>query len=198
MEEKDNKIEESWEKPADNNQEPVESPEAEDVIEIEENVEEKPVELTASEEVETEWARTLHIDYDAGEARHRAEAVQERSQSAVPPPIPGAVPPPAPAPQPYNTQTPPKPAGKPAAAYGHPEPMPKTYLIWSILSMVLCCFIPGLVAVIISTSVTTKYYARDYEGARKASERTQYWIIASIVLGVVSATLYLPLTLFVN
>ena len=66
------------------------------------------------------------------------------------------------------------------------------------MSMVLCCFIPGLIAVIFSSSVSSKYYARDYEGARRASEVAQYWIIASIVLGLVSATLYLPVSLLVG
>lgn len=173
---------------------------------IEATAEEEPVKLTESEEIETEWARTLHVDYDAEEARKRAEAVQQ--SAATPPPVPGHTPPPMPeakrVPKPFESAygtkpTPPQPAGDaPKADYGHPEPMPKTYLVWAVLSMVLCCFIPGLVALIYSTTVTSKYYARDYEGARRASEITQYWIIASIVLGVVSMTMYLPIALLVN
>lgn len=185
----------------------LEDNKAEEVIAEEEVTaeEEKPVELTPAEEIETEWARTLHIDYDAGEARRRAEAVQQPS-SITPPPVPGQTPPPAPEPakpapfngnynQPANNGGQ---AQQPNAQYGHPEPMPKTYLVWAVVSMVLCCFIPGLIAVIFSTSVSSKYYACDYEGARRASEVTQYWIIASIVLGLVSATLYLPVSLLVN
>lgn len=176
---------------------------AEDVV----TEEEKAEALTQAEEIETEWARTLHIDYDAEEARQRAEAVQQSSAPVTPPPMPGVTPPPAPTPNPepfhgYNNQpanngTPAQP-GQPNMQYGHAEPMPKTYLVWAVLSMVLCCFIPGLIAVIFSTSVSSKYYARDYEGARRASEVTQYWIIASIVLGVVSMTLYLPIMMLVN
>lgn len=154
-------------------------------------VEEK-IELTPSEEIETEWARTLHMDYDAGEARQRAEQLQQNQGAPVPPPMPGLTPPPAPQPAPYQQGVAPQGVQQP---YGHPEPMPDTYLAWSVVATVLCCLIPGVVAIIYSTQVSSKYYARDYEGARKASERAQYWIIASVVLGVITAAVYVPLSL---
>lgn len=72
------------------------------------------------------------------------------------------------------------------------EPMPSTFLIWSILSTVFCCFIPGIVAIIFSSQVSTRYYSGDIEGARRASRNAEIWIIASFVLGVLSATLYVP------
>lgn len=158
------------------------------------------IELTLSEEIETEWARTLHIDFNAEEARKRAEAAGVQT----PPPPPGAQLPPAPQPvpeRPYVTVPPAsapvtqKNAGAPGA-YGHPEPMPDTYLVWSVVATVLCCLIPGIVAIVYSSQVSSKYYAKDYEGARKASERAQWWIIASIVLGVVTATVQIPMMLF--
>lgn len=74
------------------------------------------------------------------------------------------------------------------------EPMPDSYLLWSILSVIFCCLIPGIVAIVYSAQVSSKYYAKDYEGSKKASERAQLWIIISIVFGVVSAALYLPLS----
>jgi phosphoribosylglycinamide formyltransferase 1 len=74
-------------------------------------------------------------------------------------------------------------------------PMPPNNLVWSILCMLLCCTIPGIVAVIFSAKVSSCYFAGDYEGAMKASKRAETWIIISFVLGVLSATLYLPLTL---
>lgn len=77
----------------------------------------------------------------------------------------------------------------------NPEPMPPTYLVWSVVCLVLCCFIPGIVAVVNSSKVSSCYYAGDLEGARKASERAQIWIIVSFVVGVIVNTLYLPLTI---
>lgn len=72
------------------------------------------------------------------------------------------------------------------------EPMPSTWLIWSILVTVFCCFIPGIIAVIFSSQVSTKYYAGDIEGSKRASRAAEIWIIVSFVLGVLAATLYIP------
>lgn len=74
-----------------------------------------------------------------------------------------------------------------------PEPMPSTWLIWSVLVTVFCCFIPGIIAIIFSSQVSSKYYAGDYEGARRSSRLAEIWIIVSFVLGVLTATLYVPL-----
>ncbi|MDE6422486.1 MAG: CD225/dispanin family protein [Muribaculaceae bacterium] len=73
------------------------------------------------------------------------------------------------------------------------EPMPPTYLVWSVIMTVLCCFIPGIVAIIFSSQVSTKYYSGDMEGAKRASRNAEIWIIVSFVLGVLSATLYMPI-----
>ncbi|MCH5224911.1 MAG: CD225/dispanin family protein [Muribaculaceae bacterium] len=77
----------------------------------------------------------------------------------------------------------------------HTEPMPSTWLIWSILVTVFCCFIPGIIAIIFSSQVSSRYYAGDVEGARRSSRNAEIWIIVSFVLGVISATLYLPFML---
>lgn len=73
--------------------------------------------------------------------------------------------------------------------------MPQNYLLWSILATIFCCLPLGIVSIIFSAQVSGKYFAGDYEGARRASRYAQYWIIASIVVGVVTATLYIPLSL---
>ena len=75
------------------------------------------------------------------------------------------------------------------------EPMPSNYLILSVIMTVLCCTIPGIVAIFYSAKVSTKYYVGDMEGARRCSHNAQIWIIVSFVLGVLSATLYLPISL---
>lgn len=75
------------------------------------------------------------------------------------------------------------------------EPMPSTWLIWSVLVTVFCCFIPGIIAIIFSSMVSSRYYSGDIEGARRASRAAEAWIIVSVVLGVVAATLYIPFML---
>lgn len=72
------------------------------------------------------------------------------------------------------------------------EPMPSTWLIWSVLSTIFCCFIPGIIAIIFSSQVSSRYYSGDLEGAKRASRNAEIWIIVSVVLGVLAATLYLP------
>lgn len=75
------------------------------------------------------------------------------------------------------------------------RPMPSTWLVWSVLVTVFCCFIPGIVAIIFSSQVSSRYYAGDYEGAERASRAAEIWIIVSFVLGVLAATLYIPFML---
>ncbi len=75
------------------------------------------------------------------------------------------------------------------------EPMPPTYLIWSIVATLLCCFIPGIVAIVFSSMVTSRYLSGNIERARRASRMAEIWIIVSIVAGVISNTLYFPFML---
>lgn len=74
-------------------------------------------------------------------------------------------------------------------------PMPPTYLVLSILATLLCCFIPGVVAIIFSSRISNLYFQGQYEAAERASRQTQLWIIISFCLGVLSATLYVPMLL---
>ena len=75
------------------------------------------------------------------------------------------------------------------------EQMPPTYLVWSVIMTILCCTIPGIVAIIFSAKVSSKFYEGDIEGSRRASRNAEIWIIISFVLGVISNTLYFPLAI---
>lgn len=154
--------------------------------------------------VDEEWAETLQINFDSKKAEEAAERVAAAAQT--PPPMPGSpqqVPPipsgPSFAQNPQYNQ---RPLGGSAPQYQgqgygnrpvNNEPMPPTYLVWSVIMTVLCCLVPGVVAIIFSSQVSTKYYAGDIEGAKRASRRAEIWIIVSFVLGVLSATLYVPI-----
>lgn len=62
---------------------------------------------------------------------------------------------------------------------------PKNYMVWNII-MLLCCCLPAAVAgLIFSSQVNSKWMRGDVEGAIKASERAQWCIILSFVLGLV-------------
>lgn len=78
----------------------------------------------------------------------------------------------------------------------HPKSkMPSNYLVWSIVMTLLCCLPTGIVAIIYSSQVNDKFHYGDIEGAYRASERAQIWIIVSFVLGLLANTLYLPVML---
>ena len=64
---------------------------------------------------------------------------------------------------------------------------PDNYLGWAIAATLLCCMPLGIVAIVYASTVKTRYSRGDYEGAVKASDRAQWWIIFSIVLGLLIA-----------
>ena len=66
-----------------------------------------------------------------------------------------------------------------------PEGMPSTYLVWSILSTVLCCLPFGIAAIIFSVRTRKAALEGDKVKAEKNSELAQWMIILSIVLGLV-------------
>ena len=133
---------------------------------------------------ESEWAEALKIRYTPPEI------------PTTPPEVPGMKPD-----MPYEPYQQPQEKYPHADYQGsdtrrhHHEPMPSTWLIWSILVTVFCCFIPGIIAIIFSSQVSSRYFAGDIDGARRASRMAEIWIIVSFVLGVLSATLYLPFLL---
>lgn len=118
-----------------------------------------------------------------------ADALQIKNYSpATPPPLPAH----------------PEPTYSPnAAAPGNggeapTEPMPDNYFVLSIVVTLLCCFIPGIIAVLFSSRVSNLYYQGNIEASRRASRGAQIWIIVSFCLGVLSATLYLPYLIVAN
>lgn len=135
--------------------------------------------------VDEEWAEALKIKFEP------------KPQAKTPPPIPQAEEVAYGQQQPM--QMPQQPIGMPQQPMqGNQQPMPPSYLIWAILCTVLCCLIPGIVAIVFSSQVSSKYYSGDVEGAKRASRNAEIWIIVSFVLGILSATLYLPIMLFSN
>src|SRR5688500_15065357 len=63
-------------------------------------------------------------------------------------------------------------------------PAPKNWLVESILATLLCCFIPGIVAIVFATQVNTKWVNGDLEGSRKASKDAGLWTKISFFLGI--------------
>ncbi|NUR84186.1 MAG: CD225/dispanin family protein [Nonomuraea sp.] len=63
----------------------------------------------------------------------------------------------------------------------------------AIISTVLCCLPLGVVSIVFSSQVNTKWAAGDYQGAIDSSEKAKKWWIASMITGGVLIVLYLIL-----
>jgi hypothetical protein len=64
------------------------------------------------------------------------------------------------------------------------------YLVWSILTTLLCCLPAGVVAIVYSSQVSSKLAAGDYTGAVDSSNKARTWCIVSAVAGVVGGIIW--------
>lgn len=91
----------------------------------------------------------------------------------------GSTPPPPPPPPSYGT------GGVPA---GTPPP---NYLVWAILTTVLCCLPFGVVSIIFSTQVNSKWAMGDVVGAQDASNKAKKFAIWAAIAWAITTVLYL-------
>ncbi len=157
------------------------------------------------ESQDREWAKALSMEYNP------PKPPPLPADSLTPPPIPQFNPardynPSTPPPTPQFQQAPSHnmSSRNQAPQFNQPmhgrntppsEPMPPSHMVWAIISILCCCLPLGVVAIIYASKVSPLYHQGDIEGARKASETTEKWIIAAIVAGVVSAILYIPISM---
>lgn len=78
-----------------------------------------------------------------------------------------------------------EPKSQPLQETAPAEPCPPNYLVWTVLVTVMCCVPLGVISLIYSSQVKTKYNAGDIEGAKKASSKTELWLILAFVLGLI-------------
>ena len=74
--------------------------------------------------------------------------------------------------------------------------IPETYLWQSVLVTILCCMPLGIIAIINSAQVETRYYAGNYPGAESASRNARNLAIAGLITGAVISILYIALFFF--
>ena len=85
------------------------------------------------------------------------------------------------------------------AAPGYAAPgqaLPNNYLVFAILTTLLCCLPFGIAAIVQSAKVNSLFAAGDYAGAQAASEKAKKWSIVSAVVGGVVLALYVALMVF--
>jgi len=105
-------------------------------------------------------------------------------------PAPATPPPYAPPP----VMIPPVPAtgiATPISSNASRPPKPDNYLVWAILTTLLCCLPFGVVAIIFAAQVDGKYNSGDYEGAKDSSAKAKKFSLIALIAGVAVAVLYI-------
>ncbi len=62
---------------------------------------------------------------------------------------------------------------------------PKNYLIESILVTIFCCQPFGIVGIVFSSQVNSKYAVGDYVGAERASKEAKKWMTWGFACGLI-------------
>ena len=107
-------------------------------------------------------------------------------------------------PPPYGTPPPPPPpppggyGGAPyGGGYGGPAgPKPDNYLVWAILSTVLCCLPVGIASIVFAAQVDSKWSSGDYQGALESSEKAKKFAILSAGLAAAGMVLFFLVVVF--
>jgi ABC-type multidrug transport system permease subunit len=76
------------------------------------------------------------------------------------------------------------------AGYGYPQgpppgPPPDNYLVWAILSTVLCCLPLGIASIVFSSQVSSKWAMGDYAGAVDSSTKAKQFAMWSAIAYVI-------------
>lgn len=77
-------------------------------------------------------------------------------------------------------------------------PCPDTYLVWAILSFVLCCWPLGIVAIVYAVKVKSLWSRGSYEDAARASRQARLFTILSAVLGAIIVVVIAVISMVAN
>ena len=75
---------------------------------------------------------------------------------------------------------------------------PDNYLVWAILSTLLCCLPLGIVSIVYSTKVDSLYFNGQYEEAAAKAKSAKTWAIVSAVSGVAVIIIYVVMVFVVG
>ena len=96
----------------------------------------------------------------------------------------------------YGSTPPPPPPGSGDGGFAAPPPVggpvggpPDNKLVWAILATIFCCIPLGIVAIIKSAEVNSKWNSGDAAGAHQSAADAAKWIKWAVIAGVVSAVL---------
>ena len=72
-------------------------------------------------------------------------------------------------------------------AYGAPPTPPQTYLAWSILNMIFCCLIFGIVGLVFSVQTQSAINSGRMAEAHELSQKARTWNLVATISGAVIA-----------
>ena len=78
-----------------------------------------------------------------------------------------------------------------------PAHKPDNYMVWAILSTVMCCIPLGIVSIVYSSKVDSLWYNGEYEEAEKAAAKAKNWALASLISAVILVALYIFIYFFI-
>jgi hypothetical protein len=97
---------------------------------------------------------------------------------------------------PVNQQPPmPQTHFHPQPSYSSAPAKPDNYLVWAILSTVLCCLPLGIVSIINSTKVDNLYQQGKYEEAQETADKAKKYAIYGAIIGAVAMLIYILIIL---
>ncbi len=96
----------------------------------------------------------------------------------------------APVPPPVTPSALPARTSLPTSGAFSAQAKPANYLVWSILSTLLCCLPLGIVSIIFAAQVDSKFAAGDYAGAEQSSQRAKMWAWIAFATGLIGVIAY--------
>ncbi len=73
---------------------------------------------------------------------------------------------------------------------------PPNYLVWAILTTILCCLPFGIVSIVYAAQVNSKWQMGDFEGAKLSSKNAKLWAWVAFAVGIASFLLWFLLVIF--
>ncbi len=77
-------------------------------------------------------------------------------------------------------------------------PKPDNYLVWAILTTVLCCLPFGIVSIVNSSKVDGLYASGNYDEALAKSKEAKKWAIVAAAVGGIVLLVYAIFVVFVG
>jgi hypothetical protein len=71
------------------------------------------------------------------------------------------------------------------------QPLPKTWLVESILVTLFCCLPFGIAGIVNAANVSSKFGAGDFEGAERASLQAGKWTKWAFWIGIIGVIIYI-------